>query len=85
MLKKSIAILLPSLLVGVGIYLYFHFKKVEVPENSAIKAIPIDASFILESRKTLPLWKSISQNSDIWKELSDIPYFYNLNRQLKIT
>lgn len=82
MLKKTIAILLPVLLLGGGIYLYFHLKKTEVPENTAIKAIPIDASFILESRKTLPLWKTISQTSHIWKETLDMPWFYKLNKQL---
>jgi hypothetical protein len=67
MLKKIIAILLPVILLGGGIYFYFHLKKVEVPENIAIKAIPIDASLIFESRKTLPLWKTISQTSDVWE------------------
>jgi len=83
MLKKIIAILLPILLLGGGVYLYFHLKKAEVPENSAIKAIPIDASFIFESRKTLPLWKTISQTSDIWKEFLETSCFNKLNGQLK--
>lgn len=83
MLKRSIAILLPVLLIVGSIYLYFHLKKAEVPENTAIKAIPIDASFIFESRKTLPLWKTLSQTSNTWKELLDVPYFSGLNRQCK--
>ena len=83
MLKKIIVILLPILIIGSGIYFYTHQKKIIVPENSAIKAIPIDASFIIESHKTLPLLKIISQNCDIWKELTDMPYFTDLNRQYK--
>ena len=48
MLKKVAAILLPILLLAVGCYFYFHLKKEEAPKNAAIKAIPIDASFILQ-------------------------------------
>jgi len=83
MLKKIIAILLPVLIIAGGIYFYVHQKKIAVPENGAIKAIPIDASFIIESHKTLPLLKIVSQNCDIWKELADMPYFADLNRQYK--
>jgi len=84
MLKKILAILLPILFVAGGIYFYLHSKKIEVPENTAIKAIPIDASFILESRKILPLWKTISQNSNLWQESLTLPYFSELDRQLKM-
>jgi hypothetical protein len=82
MLKRIIAIFLFILLSCGGVYLYLHLKKAEIPANSAIKAIPIDASFIFESRKTLPLWKSISQTSEIWKDLQEIPYFVELNREM---
>ncbi len=84
MLKKIIAIVVIILVLGGGTYFYFHLKKNEVPASTAIKAIPIDASFIFESRKTLPLWKNISQSSEIWKDLQDIPYFTELNHQLKL-
>jgi len=83
MFKKILAILLPILFVAGGVYFYLHSKKVEVPEDTAVKAIPIDASFILESRKTLPLWKLISENSNIWKEFSDISSLSELDGQLK--
>lgn len=66
MVKRIVAIVLLIVLLGGGVYIYFHLKRTEVPVNSAIKAIPIDASFIFESRKTLPLWKNISQTSNIW-------------------
>ncbi len=69
MLKRIIAIVILVILLGGGTYMYFHLKKTEIPVNSAIKAIPIDASFLFESRKTLPLWKNISVTSDIWKDL----------------
>ncbi|HTA27739.1 MAG TPA: DUF3352 domain-containing protein [Bacteroidia bacterium] len=83
MIKKIIAIVVVVILLGGGTYMYFHLKKTEIPVNSAIKAIPIDASFLFESRKTLPLWKNISVTSDIWKDLLEIPYFSELNGQLK--
>ncbi len=83
MAKKIITVLLLILVLGGGTYFYFHLKKSEAPASSAIKAVPIDASFIFESRKTLPLWKNISQTSEIWKDLLDIPYFSELNHQLK--
>jgi CO dehydrogenase/acetyl-CoA synthase epsilon subunit len=83
MLKKIIAILLPVIIIVGGVYFYSHQKKTAIPENSAIKAIPIDASFIIESHKTLPLLKIVSQDCDIWKELADMPYFTDLNRQYK--
>ncbi len=81
--KKVIAALILILVLAGGIYFYLHIKKANAPANSAIKAIPIDASFIFESRKTLPLWKNISQTSDIWKDIISVPYFTTLNRQLK--
>lgn len=83
MLKKIVAILIPLIIIGGGVYFFIHQKKIMVPENSVIKAIPIDASFIIETHKTLPLLKIISQNCDIWKELTDMPYFIELNRQYK--
>lgn len=83
MLKKIIAILIPVLIIGsIGVYFYHHQEKSEVPDNIAIKAIPIDASFVIESHKTLPLWKNISKNNDIWKELEETPFFSVLNNQL---
>ena len=82
MLKKIVAILLPVLIFGGGLYFYLHQKKDKLPQNIAIKAIPIDASFIIESRRTLPLWKNISQNSDIWKEFLDAPFFSELNSKI---
>lgn len=83
MFKKIIAILALILVLGGGAYFYFHLKKAEVPASIALKAIPIDASLIFESRKTVPLWKNISQTSEIWKDLLDIPYFTDLNQKLK--
>src|ERR1700679_2871370 len=83
MIKRIIAILVLILLLGGGTYVYFHFKITEVPINSAVKAIPIDASLVFEIRKTLPLWKSIANSSDIWQDLLEIPYFADLNGQLK--
>src|ERR1700677_5037944 len=83
MVKKIIAMVLLVLVLGGGTYFYFHPKKEEAPVNIAIKAVPIDASFILESRRTLPLWKTIYQTSDIWKEFLDIPSFFDLDRQCK--
>jgi len=82
MLKKSIPILLIILLLGGVVYLYHRLSKEEIPANAAIKAIPMDASFIFESRKTLPLWKNISQSSDMWKDIIEAPYFSELNGQI---
>lgn len=83
MIKKIIAILLLVTVLGGAVFFFFHQKKGEVPINDVIKAIPIDASFIVESRKTLPLWKNISKTSDIWNDLLEIPFFSKLDGRLK--
>ncbi len=85
MARKIISIVsIVILLCGCAYYLYRHRTKTETISNAnvAIKAIPIDASFIFESRKTLPLWKNISQTNEIWSDLLETPYFAELNHQL---
>jgi Protein of unknown function (DUF3352) len=83
MIKKLLSIFLIIVLLAGGAYYYLRgVKKTETVANGAIKAIPIDASFIFECRKTLPLWKNISHTSEIWNDLLEIPYYSQLNHQL---
>ncbi|HSY76006.1 MAG TPA: hypothetical protein VK890_04070, partial [Bacteroidia bacterium] len=63
-MKKRLAVLVTVVfLLGIILYEYLHLRKVETSVNIAITAIPIDASFVFESRKTYPLWKGISQDN----------------------
>ncbi len=70
-MKKRLAVLVVVLFLIAGV-VYESLKwgkKSVAPVSAAITAIPIGASFIFESNKTYPLWKGLSQNSLIWKDL----------------
>jgi hypothetical protein len=83
MIKRiSIIVIVLGVLAGV-IYEYLHLRKKELPVSTAITAIPIDASFIFESRDTYPLWKGVSGNSLIWKDLLSTEAVTQLNHSLQ--
>jgi hypothetical protein len=82
-IKKIAVVLILILLIGGAGYEYFHLKKQEVPVSNAITAIPINASFIFESRKTFPLWKTISQTSLMWQDLLGTEDFAELNHNFQ--
>src|SRR6185312_6163596 len=67
--KNILIIVFVLALMAGSIYEYFRLKKTDVPVSTAITAIPLDASFILECRRAYPLWKSVSQTSLLWHDL----------------
>jgi hypothetical protein len=77
----AIVILVLALMAG-SIYEYFRLKKTEVPVSTAIAAIPIDASFVLECKQVYPFWKSVSQTSLIWQDLLGTETLGELNHNL---
>ncbi len=83
-MKKRLSVLIGVffLLAGV-VYEYLHLRKVEVSVNTAITAIPIDASFVFESRKNYPLWKGVSQTNLIWKDLLGTESVDELNHSIQ--
>ncbi|HWY98952.1 MAG TPA: hypothetical protein VNY36_07705, partial [Bacteroidia bacterium] len=83
-MKKRLAVLVTVVfLLGIILYEYLHLRKVETSVNTAITAIPIDASFVFESRKTYPLWKGISQDNQIWKDLLGTESVNELNHNIQ--
>ncbi|MGP8216242.1 MAG: DUF3352 domain-containing protein [Bacteroidia bacterium] len=83
-MKKRLAVLVTVLvLLAAMLYEYLHLRKSEVLANTAIIAIPIDASFIFESRKTYPLWNGISQTNLIWKDMLGTESISELDRNIR--
>ena len=63
-MKKRISVLIVVVFLIAGVvYEFMHLRKEEVPVNTAITAIPIDASFVFESCKNYPLWKGVSKTN----------------------
>jgi len=83
-MKKRISILIVVLFLMAGVvYEFMHLRKEEVPVNTAITAIPIDASFVFESRKNYPLWKGISKTNLIWKDMLATDWVNDLNSNIQ--
>lgn len=83
-MKKRISVLIVVVFLMLGIiYEFMHLRKQEVAVNTAITAIPIDASFVFESRKNYPLWKSISQTNLAWKDLLNTDAVNDLSHSIQ--
>src|ERR1700722_17444064 len=83
MIKRISILVIVLCTLACVVFEYLHMRKKEVPVSMAITAIPIDAAFIFESRDTYPLWKGVSKNSLIWKDLMNAESIVQLNNSLQ--
>jgi len=82
-IKNTAIVLLVLALMAGSIYEYFRLKKTDVPVSTAITAIPIDASFILECMQVYPLWKTVSQTSLMWQDMLGTESVAEFNRNMQ--
>lgn len=61
------------------IYGYLYFKRVKTPANNALKAIPLNASLIIESKNMQATWQKLSHSNLIWKDLLKTETFNKIN------
>ncbi|MDF2436793.1 MAG: hypothetical protein K0Q95_1169 [Bacteroidota bacterium] len=70
-----------SLFLAGSIYWFFYTKKVATPVAPGITAIPTDAAFIVESKKSFETWKKLSQTNIMWEELLGTATVANIDKQ----
>ena len=78
--KFLFGIVISSILLG-GTYWFFYTKKVRTPISEGIKAIPIDAAIVFESKQSKNTWKKLSQTNIMWEALLDTETISELNKQ----
>jgi hypothetical protein len=78
--KILFGIVISSILLG-GMYWFFYTKQLRTPISEGIKAIPMDAAIVFESKQSKNTWKKISQTNIMWEALLDTETFSQLNKQ----
>lgn len=81
MWKKITIGLLIAAVIGVAVYWFTYTKELHTPVSDAIKAIPINAAFVIESKQTKNCWQKLSQSSVIWQEMLNTELFSSINSQ----
>lgn len=71
--KKSILIsLFVIIIIAIAYFGYNFYRQIKEPVLPAIKAIPPNASIILETNKLLDTWEKISNGNNLWNDLITI-------------
>lgn len=83
MFKKTlIAIALLLLVVSGSLWWYFRPQQPVAKFNETIRAIPINAAFIVETRHPKSLKQKLCSDNDFWQELTSIDLFKKLDKQI---
>ncbi len=75
---SSILIIIVSIYIG-----YSYIKKRQFPDFNTYKAIPIDATLIIESHDFLEKINDIRSKNKIWNELNNLPSIEKLDSELE--
>lgn len=81
--RTVIALIFLLIFLSGIIFFLFRFRENKRPINSAIRAIPASAAFVIETRQTRESWRKISETNIIWEELLNINSVSRLNREIK--
>ncbi len=76
--KISFIVFLTACLAG-GIWWLIYVKEIKTPVSQGINAIPVNASFIFESKQAKNVWKKLSQTNIMWEELLGTETFSKIN------
>ncbi|MBI9054998.1 MAG: DUF3352 domain-containing protein [Bacteroidales bacterium] len=82
--------MLKKVLIGIAIVLipistyfgYTYFKNQQLPDFDIYKAIPLNASLIIESNDFINKFSSIQSENKIWRELKEFPAIQNLDSEI---
>lgn len=61
---------------------YKFIKKTSAPVSAAICAVPIDAGFVFQTNNFYEVLRKAKHESEVWKEMVNIPDFQKLNSQI---
>lgn len=84
MLRKTlIAVFILLLVISGSIWLYLHPNQVKIKPSLSIQAIPVNATFIIETKSFNILKQKLDTNQNkLWQELNSIYFFNTLHRQI---
>ncbi|MEE4198046.1 MAG: hypothetical protein V2I54_10410 [Bacteroidales bacterium] len=82
MLKKILTIAGVILIIATGFWGYRYIKSQRLPEFDLLKAIPLDAAFIIDSENFIDKAHVISQNNKIYKELTHLKKVNSFHQDL---
>ena len=83
MLKKLFIGLLIAIIIGAGFVSYLLYQKLNVTKSKAIKAIPENASLIIESNDFSLVWNKLTNSTAYWRTLSGVNFVVELNTNTK--
>lgn len=75
----SIAIAITAVVITGGIFGYRYLKRITTPAENAVKAIPLSSSCVIEFKNIQSLWETVSSNNKMWKAITKLPFFAELN------
>lgn len=82
MVKKGVAIATLVIILGGILLMYSLLKKQVVTMSDAINAVPVNSALIIQNEDFHQFIEEFRADNHIWKELSNIPVFEAMNRQL---
>jgi len=68
--------------IFISIWAYRQYKEFKEPLLPAINAIPDNTVFFVEIKNYNELWSKLNQPYSIWKKLTEIPSFNQINKQI---
>ena len=82
--KKIIIIIISAIILAVIVfYAITFYRQIKEPVAAPVKAIPLDASIILEIKNAVEVWGKVSSGNDMWNDIKTI-YEVNLfNKQIQ--
>jgi len=82
MLKKILTIASLIIIIAAGFFGYRYIKSQRIPAFNMLKAIPLDAAFIIDSENFIEKINSLSKNNKIYKELNQLEKVNRFNESL---
>src|SRR6056297_2547804 len=82
MLKKILTIASLIIIIAAGFFGYRYIKSQRIPDFNMLKAIPLDASFIIDSENFINKMNTLSKNNKIYQELNQLKKVTHFNDDL---
>ncbi|MDP2386530.1 MAG: hypothetical protein Q8M29_09175 [Bacteroidota bacterium] len=79
MLRRIFFILFVCIAVGGTVFAYFYLRSAKKPKRDITSLIPANCSYVVECDNFMSFNKKLRENSLIWEELIQDPFFSDLN------